>query len=89
MFNVFDPYLKKKRDHTKKEKKNDDVDIKIILSSTSEYDSTSLNLYLSSHTAFHLILFTISLYSYMLYIKQLHAYRAWNSTFYISFYHTY
>lgn len=88
MFNVFDPYLKKKRDHTKKEKKNDDVDIK-ILSSTSEYDSTSLNLYLSSHTAFHLILFTISLYSYMLSIKQLHAYRAWNSTFYISFYHTY
>ena len=78
MFNVFDPYLKKKRDHTKKEKKNDDVDIKInlILSSTSEYDSTSLNLYLSSHTAFHLILFTISLYSYMLHIKQLHAYRA-------------
>ena len=47
---------------------------KLILSSTSEYDSTSLNLFLSSHTAFHLILFTISLYSYMLYIKQLHAY---------------
>ena len=61
----------------------------LILSSTSEYDSTSLNLYLSSHTAFHLILFTISFYSYILYIKQLHAHRAWNSTFYNSFYHTY
>lgn len=48
-------YLTPKRDHTKKEKKNDDVDIKIILSSTSEYDSTSLNL--CYHHTQHFILF--------------------------------
>lgn len=83
ILNVFDSW----ETTLKRKKNNDDVDIK-MLSSTSQYDSI-IKSNLSSHTAFHHILFTISSYSYVLYIKQLHAYRALNSTFYISFYNTY